>query len=194
MIEDTLPPFTLFSFFFPSPSIDRGGKHEGRKDEEQKEVEGGDGNEPGEEDRIGFAPRKRNLPSVFHGQRGRFEGRVKIQGCCYVALDSWFLNVSWCCHLSIIIVNDVFKGLYLSFNNFFFFHFWNIIFLYMWEKFLMKKFWSKKIISILILSKRISLFYILYSILSARLAHFSLSQKRAFKPKNIGLNNYIYTT
>lgn len=110
-----------FFFFFPSPSIDRGGKHEGRKDEEQKEVEGGDGNEPGEEDRIGFAPRKRNLPSVFHGQRGRFEGRVKIQGCCYIALDSWFLNVSWCCHLSIIIVNDVFKGLYLSFNNFFFF-------------------------------------------------------------------------
>lgn len=76
----------------------------------------------------------------------------------------------------------------------FFFHFWNIIFLYMWEKFLMKKFWSKKIISILILSKRISLFYILYSILSARLAHFSLSQKRAFKPKNVDLNNYIYTT
>lgn len=93
VIEDTLPPFTLFFllFFSPSPSsIDWGGKHEGkRKDEEQKEVEGGDGNEPGEEDRIGFAPRKRNLPSVFHGQRGRFEGRVKIQGCCYVALDPW---------------------------------------------------------------------------------------------------------
>lgn len=81
MIEDTLPPFTLFFFFsslfFSIPVHRPRGKHEGGKDEEQKEVEGVDGNEPGEEDRIGFAPRKRNLPSVFHGQCGRFEGRVQ---------------------------------------------------------------------------------------------------------------------